>query len=193
MFMSEYVNDRKANEQNFHEVAVAAYNIDANNPEAVSAYSRSFNLKKDYQQRLKYAGLALDLNPSHAGSNFDYGLALCNEKNFAEAEQYIEKAIGLDPIGSRRYEGFFPMLYMAMQNSKQAMLWSNLICERNQHSRYDGFRAAICAHLGDLKLAKEYLEIFKSKRPEIFNLDDYKKISPSICEKYLIDGLEKIW
>ena len=193
MFMSEYVNDRKANEQNFHEVAFAAYNIDANNPEAVSAYSRSFNLKKDYQQRLKYAGLALELNPSHAGSNFDYGLALCNEKNFVEAEQYIEKAIGLDPIGSRRYEGFFPMLYMAMQNSKQAMLWSNLIYERNQHSRYDGFRAAICAHLGDLKLAKEFLEIFKSKRPEIFSLDDYKKISPSICEKYLIDGLEKIW
>ena len=107
-----------------------------------------------------------------------------------EAEQYIEKAIGLDPIGSRRYEGFFPMLYMAMQNSKQAMLWSNLIYERNQHSRYDGFRAAICAHLGDLKLAKEFLEIFKSKRPEICSLDDYKKISPSICEKYLIDGLE---
>tara|TARA_B000000565_G_scaffold163434_1_gene123621 strand:+ start:243 stop:1991 length:1749 start_codon:yes stop_codon:yes gene_type:complete len=193
MFTNEYSDQRESNEQKFHEVAFAAFNIDPNNPEAVSAYSRSFNLKKDYQQRLKYAEKALDLNPSHAGSNFDFGLALCNEKRFSEAESYIEKAIELDPIRSRVYEAFFPLLYMAMGNSKQAMFWSNIVYERNSHSRHDGFRAAISVHLGDLDGAKRFLDIYKKARPEIQNLDDYQKVTPAICEDYLLQGLEKIW
>ena len=193
MFMSEYSSDRQVNEQNFHEIALTAYNMDPKNPEAVSAYSRSFNLKKDYPQRVKYAKQALELNPSHAGSNFDYGLAICNEGKFSEAEQCIEKAIELDPMRSRSYEGFLPILYMAMGDSKKAMFWSNIIHERNPHSRHDGFRAAISVHLGDFSVAKDFLQSYKSARPEIKGLEDYKKVSPSICEKYLIDGLEKIW
>ena len=82
---------------------------------------------------------------------------------------------------------------MAMGNSKQAMFWSNIVYERNSHSRHDGFRAAISVHLGDLDGAKRFLDIYKKARPEIQNLDDYQKVTPAICEDYLLQGLEKIW
>ena len=65
LFISIHQHKRKENESLFHDLSFKAYSIDPNNPEAVAMYSRSFNLKKDYPQRLKYARQALDLNPSH--------------------------------------------------------------------------------------------------------------------------------
>ena len=193
IFSSEFGNERIENEKLFHEFANKAFAIDPNNPEAVSAFSRSFNLKKNYDQRMKYAKQALDLNPSHAGSNFDYGLALCNDANFSGAEAYIQKAIELDPLGRKKYEGFLGILYIAMQDSKQALIWINILYDRTQHSRYDGFRAAIYAHSGDTKTAKEYLEKFLTSRPEIRCIEDYMKVAPTICADYLETGLRKIW
>ena len=193
MFMSEYSHLRSNHEEKFHEFSFAAYNLDPNNPEAVSCYSRSFNLKKDFNQRIKFAKQALVLNPSHAGSNYDYGMALCNEKRFGDAEEYIERAIKLDPIRSRNYEGFLPILYMGANDSKKAMFWTNIIYERTSHSRHDGFRAAISVHLGDFQAANSFLQKFKLARPEIKTLDDYKKVAPLICEEYLLSALQKIW
>ena len=141
MFTNEYSDQRESNEQKFHEVAFAAFNIDPNNPEAVS---------------------------------------------------YIEKAIELDPIRSRVYEAFFPLLYMAMGNSKQAMFWSNIVYERNSHSRHDGFRAAISVHLGDLDGAKRFLDIYKKARPEIQNLDDYQKVSEQFINIEKLSGKYEI-
>ena len=82
MFMSGYSHLRSNQEEKFDEFSFAAHNLDPNNPEAVSCYSRSFNLRKDFNQRIKFAKQALDLNPSYAGCNYDYGIALCNEKRF---------------------------------------------------------------------------------------------------------------
>ncbi len=143
LYSSDYQDKRKELESQFHDLAFRAYFIDPNNPEAVSMYSRSFNIKKDYAQRLKYAKQALDLNPSHAGSNHDYGLALLNEKRFEEAEAHIEKAMKMNPIGRRSYEGLLPLVYMAMANSDKSLEWSNIMYYRGGHSRYHGFRAAI--------------------------------------------------
>ena len=193
LYSSGYQHKRKELELQFHELAFQAYSIDPNNPEAVSIYSRSFNVKKDYPQRLKYAKQALDLNPSHAGSNYDYGLALLNEKRFQETEAHIGRAMEMNPIGRRSYEGLLPIVYMAMANSDKSLEWCNIIYDRGSHSRYHGFRAAIFSHLGDIETAETYLKKFREQRPEITNLEEYKKVAPSICLDYLIEGLTPIW
>ena len=193
LFSHEYREERQANETLFHEFSAKAYSIDPNNPEAATAYSRSFNIKKNYTQRMRYAKKALDLNPSHAGSNYDYGLAICNDANFIDAEYHIQKAIDLDPMGRQSYEVFLPILYLAMRDSEKALEWCNNINDRNPHSRYDGFRAAIFAHLGDTEKAKTYLKRFKDQRPEITSIEDYKDVAPSIAMNYLTEGLNPIW
>ena len=193
LFISIHQHKRKENESLFHDLSFKAYSIDPNNPEAVAMYSRSFNLKKDYPQRLKYARQALDLNPSHDGSNNDYGWALCNEKRFEEAEYYLLKAMDMNPIGRRSYEGLMPFLYMAMADSNKSLEWCNTLYDRGSHSRYDGWRAAIYVHLGDFERARIFLTKFREERPEVKTIEDYKKVAPSICKDYLIDGLSQIW
>lgn len=193
LYISDNQNRRQENEKLFNDLSFKAYSLDPNNPEAVSMYSRSFNIKGNYPQRLKYAKQALDLNPSHAGSNNDYGWALCNEKRFEEAEFYIEKAMEMNPIGRRTYEGLLPFLYMAMANSNKSLEWCNILYDRGSHSRYNGWRAAICVHLGDVETGRTYLEKFRQQRPEVKTLEDYKKVAPTICMDYLIEGLTPIW
>jgi adenylate cyclase len=193
LFDNQYKKERVKNEALFHEFSSKAYSIDPNNPEAATAYSRSFNIKKDYPQRIKYAKQALELNPSHAGSNFDYGLAICNDENFTEAESHIQKAIELDPIRRQSYEGFFPILYLAMRNSEKALEWSNIMSDRSHHSRYDGFRAAIFVHMGDAETAKTFLKKFKDQRPEVTSMEDYNNVAPGIAMDYLKEGLAQIW
>jgi adenylate cyclase len=193
LYSSENQDQRQENEALFNDLAFQAYSLDPNNPDAVSIYSRSFNIKGNYLQRLKYAKQALDLNPSHAGSNNDFGWALCNEKRFEEAEFYIERAMEMNPIGRRTYEGLLPFLYMAMANSNKSLEWCNILYDRGSHSRYDGWRAAIYVHLGDIETAKIFLEKFRQQRSEVKTLEDYKKVAPTICMDYLIEGLTPIW
>ena len=193
LFMSVHQHQRIENELLFHDLSFKAYSIDPNNPEAVAMYSRSFNLKKDYPQRLKYARQALDLNPSHDGSNNDYGWALCNEKRFEEAEYYLLKAMDMNPIGRRSYEGLMPFLYMAMADSNKSLEWCNILYDRGSHSRYNGWRAAIYVHLEDFENARIFLKKFREERPEVKTIEDYKKVAPSICMDYLVDGLSPIW
>ena len=193
LFMSVHQHQRKDNELLFHNLSFKAYSIDPNNPEAVAMYSRSFNLKKDYPQRLKYARQALDLNPSHDGSNNDYGWALCNEKRFEEAEYYLLRAMEMNPIGRRGYEGLMPFLYMAMADSNKSLEWCNILYDRGSHSRYNGWRAAIYVHLGDFENARIFLKKFREELPEVKTIEDYKKVAPSICMDYLVDGLSPIW
>jgi len=193
LFMSVHQHQRKENELLFHNLSFKAYSIDPNNPEAVAMYSRSFNLKKDYPQRLKYARQALDLNPSHDGSNNDYGWALCNEKRFEEAEYYLLRAMEMNPIGRKGYEGLMPFLYMAMADSNKSLEWCNILYDRGSHSRYNGWRAAIYVHLEDFENARIFLKKFREERPEVKTIEDYKKVAPSICMDYLVDGLSPIW
>ena len=193
LFMSVHQHQRKDNELLFHNLSFKAYSIDPNNPEAVAMYSRSFNLKKDYPQRLKYARQALDLNPSHDGSNNDYGWALCNEKRFEEAEYYLLRAMEMNPIGRKGYEGLMPFLYMAMADSNKSLEWCNILYDRGSHSRYNGWRAAIYVHLEDFENARIFLKKFREERPEVKTIEDYKKVAPSICMDYLVDGLSPIW
>jgi hypothetical protein len=63
-------------------------------------------MKEGYDQRMKYAKEALELNPSHPSSNSQCGMAICNEMRFAEAEKFSLGSIELDPVQRKSYEGF---------------------------------------------------------------------------------------
>lgn len=188
-----FETQRKEMEAAFHQLSELAYRLDPKNPDAVSNYSNSFNMKGDYEQRIKYAKDALDLNPSQPRSNTQYGMAICNEGRFSEAEKFLLRAIELDPIQQSSYDGFFPFLYMAMNDSEQAMKWSNILYDRSQHSRYNGFRAAISVHLDKLEDAKIYLMKFKAERPEIKSIEDYAGVAPELIQEYLMEGIINIW
>ena len=47
------------------------------------------------------------LTPSHPRSNSQCGMAICNEGRFAEAEKFSLRAIKLDSVQRKSYEGFF--------------------------------------------------------------------------------------
>ena len=64
-------------------------------------------MKEGYHQRMTYAKEALELNPSHPRSNSQCGMAICNEGRFAEAEKFSLRAIKLDSVQRKSYEGFF--------------------------------------------------------------------------------------
>ena len=68
--------------------------------------------------------------------NFSYGQALTNFGRNEEALSYVNKAIELDPQSKRNYEGFFPLLYIALKDWENAITWLNTAHERSPHSRY---------------------------------------------------------
>ena len=191
IFSHEYRDDRKQNEKEFHSYSQKAYELDGSNPEALVMYSRSFNIKKDLTKRNEYAKKALEANPSHPDTNYDYGLSLCNDREFEEALLYVNKAIEMDPANKDRFEGFLPLLFMAMRDLENSLKWLLLMNERGAHSRYLGWLACTYAHLDEMEKAGEHLEKFLKERPEIKTLTDYRSVAPIIAEEFLIEGLRK--
>ena len=191
IFSHEYRDERKQNEKEFHNYSQKAYELDGSNPEALVMYSRSFNIKKDLTKRNEYAKKALEANPSHPDTNYDYGLSLCNDREFEEALVYVNKAIEMDPANKDRFEGFLPLLFMAMRDLENSLKWLLLMNERGAHSRYLGWLACTYAHLDEMEKAGEHLEKFLKERPEIKTLTDYRSVAPTIAEEFLIEGLKK--
>ena len=191
IFSHEYRDERKQNEKEFHSYSQKAYELDGSNPEALVMYSRSFNIKKDLTKRNEYAKKALEANPSHPDTNYDYGLSLCNDREFEEALVYVNKAIEMDPANKDRFEGFLPLLFMAMRDLENSLKWLLLMNERGAHSRYLGWLACTYAHLDEMEKAGEHLEKFLKERPEIKTLTNYRTVAPTIAEEFLIEGLRK--
>ena len=191
IFSHEFRDERKQNEKEFHSYSQKAYELDGSNPEALVMYSRSFNIKKDLTKRNEYAKKALEANPSHPDTNYDYGLSLCNDREFEEALVYVNKAIEMDPANKDRFEGFLPLLFMAMRDLENSLKWLLLMNERGAHSRYLGWLACTYAHLDEMEKAGEHLEKFLKERPEIKTLTDYRTVAPTIAEEFLIEGLRK--
>ena len=191
IFSHEYRVERKQNEKEFHNYSQKAYELDGSNPEALVMYSRSFNIKKDLTKRNEYAKKALEANPSHPDTNYDYGLSLCNDREFEEALVYVNKAIEMDPANKDRFEGFLPLLFMAMRDLENSLKWLLLMNERGAHSRYLGWLACTYAHLDEMEKAGEHLEKFLKERPEIKTLTNYRTVAPTIAEEFLIEGLRK--
>ena len=191
IFSHEYRDERKQNEKEFHNYSQKAYELDGSNPEALVMYSRSFNIKKDLTKRNEYAKKALEANPSHPDTNYDYGLSRCNDREFEEALVYVNKAIEMDPANKDRFEGFLPLLFMAMRDLENSLKWLLLMNERGAHSRYLGWLACTYAHLDEMEKAGEHLEKFLKERPEIKTLTNYRTVAPTIAEEFLIEGLRK--
>ena len=191
IFSHEYRDERKQNEKEFHNYSQKAYELDGSNPEALVMYSRSFNIKKDLTKRNEYAKKALEANPSHPDTNYDFGLSLCNDREFEEALVYVNKAIEMDPANKDRFEGFLPLLFMAMRDLENSLKWLLLMNERGAHSRYLGWLACTYAHLDEMEKAGEHLEKFLKERPEIKTLTNYRTVAPTIAEEFLIEGLRK--
>ena len=74
VFSNEYAHQRAENEALFTRWR-NGHMIWTNNPEAVIALSRSYNIRRDYEKRVELAERALELNPNHPACNHDYGLA----------------------------------------------------------------------------------------------------------------------
>ena len=191
IFSHEYRDERKQNEKEFHNYSQKAYELDGSNPEALVMYSRSFNIKKDLTKRNEYAKKALEANPSHPDTNYDYGLSLCNDREFEEALVYVNKAIEMDPANKDRFEGFLPLLFMAMRDLENSLKWLLLMNEQSAHSRYLGWLACTYAHRDEMEKAGEHLEKFLQERPEIKTLSDYRSVAPAIAEDFIIEGLRK--
>ena len=153
--------------------------------------SLSYSIKKDYEKRLELAEKALEINPNHPRTNFQYGQALSNFGRFEETLQHVNKAIELDPISRRNYEGFLVLLYIALNDWDNALNWCDVLNERDPHSRFLGWRAAILAMKGNIDEAKEYLLKFQDERPEVKTASDYEKVAPTIIKDVLLEGLKK--
>ena len=80
-----------------------------------------------------------------------------------------------------------------MNQSEQALKLLYTLYDRSQHSRYDGFRAAINVHLNNKDAAKADLKTYKAARPELKMLQDYEEVAASIIKDYFLAGLREIW
>ena len=83
------------------------------------------------------------------------------------------------------------LLYIALNDWDNALNWCDILHERDPHSRFLGWRAAILAMKGDPATAKEYLAKYQKERPEIKTASDYEKVAPTIIKDILLEGLVK--
>ena len=141
---------------------------------------------------MELAEKALEINPNHPRTNFHYGQALSNFGRFEETLEYVNKAIELDPLSKRNYEGFFVLLYIALKDWENALYWCDTLFERDPHSRFIGWKAAILGSMGKIADGKEYLAKYKEERPEIQSLSDYEKVAPLIIKDVLLQGLKAV-
>ena len=82
---------------------------------------------------------------------------------------------------------------MAMNQLEQALKLLYTLYDRSQHTRYDGFRAAIKVHLNNKDAAKADLKTYKAARPELKMRQDYEEVAPAIIKEYLRAELKEIW
>lgn len=185
-------SERTKNEEKYHRYCQKAYDLDNNNPEAVVALSRSFNLKRDYEKRLQLAEKALQINPHHSGALFDYALAITSFGRFEEAMECIERSIELNPVEKKNTDYIVVMTRIGLNQFDKAI---DLIDEMLRDGRGGvgqiGFKAACLAHKGHLDEAKVFLKQYLDKRPQVKNLEDYEKLVPTIVKDILMDGMRR--
>ena len=184
-------SERVENEDKYHRYCQKAYDLDNNNPEAVVALSRSYNLRRDYEKRLELAEKALELNPHHSGALFDYALAITSFGRFEEALEYIERSIELNPVEKKGTDYMMVMTRIGLKQFERAI---ELIDEMAKDDRGGigqiGFKVACLAHKGDVDKAKDLLKTYLDQRPQVKNLEDYEKVVPTILKEILMNGMK---
>jgi adenylate cyclase len=183
-------SDRESNEAEVHEKARRAFELDPKNPEALSNLSFSYNIKRDFDQRLEMMKKALDINPSHAEVNHQYGRSLISFKEFEKAKEYILRAAELNP--SQSYNGSLTYCHIGLRAYETAVESCNISLERYpSHVQSYGFKAAMLGHLDRLEEAQDCLIKYQEIRPFIKTLADYEKVAPTALKEVLLEGMAK--
>lgn len=182
--------ERETKEEEFHKYALKSYQLDPENPEALIALSRSYNLNKDFKNRIEFMKKALDINPNHADANYEYGLSLTTNKKFGEAKNYVLKGLELNPYQQRYYP---PILCcVGLEEFEEAIEFCNKSIEVDpDFTGAYGWKASMLGHLERLDEAKEVLEKYIELRSEIKTLTDYEKVAPTVIKEILLEGLKK--
>ena len=184
-------SERVENEDKYHRYCQKAYDLDNNNPEAVVALSRSYNLRRDYEKRLELAEKALELNPHHSGALFDYALAITSFGRFEEALECIERSIELNPVEKKGTDYMMVMTRIGLKQFERAI---ELIDEMAKDGRGGigqiGFEVACMAHKGDVDKARDLLKTYLDQRPQVKSLEDYEKVVPTILKEILMNGMK---
>ena len=167
-----------------------AYQLDPENPEALIVLSQSYNIKKDFKNRLEFMKKALDINPNHAEANYEYGLSLTTNRDFEEAKKYVLKGLELNPYQQRYYPPILCCVGLLEYEDAINFCNKSIEVDPNFTGSY-GWKASMLAHLGRMDEAKEILQIYMDLRPEIKSLSDYEKVAPTVIKEVLIDGLRK--
>ena len=182
---------RADNEAKLHKFAKIAYELDGENPDAVIVYSRSFNIKKDYDKRIELAKKAIELNPNHAGANFDYGLAITNLGDFEGALASITKAMELNPMQQRNFKNFLPLVYIGLKDFESAIKCYDESEENGPlQTGVKSMKAAVLGHLGRIDEGKVVLAEYLEVRTAVKTLKDYENFAPTIIKSILLEGLE---
>ena len=182
--------DRINKEEEFHKNALKSFQLDSENPEALIALSRSYNLKQDFENRIEYMKLALKINPNHSDANYEYGLSLTTYKEFEKAKQYALIGLQLNPKQQR----YFPIILccVGFNEFEEALKFCNKSIEVDpKFTGAYGWKSSMLGHLDRLNEAKAILSEYLKLRPEIKNINDYEKVAPTVIKEILIEGLIK--
>ena len=182
--------DRINKEEEFHKNALKSFQLDSENPEALIALSRSYNLKKDFENRIEYMKLALKINPNHSDANYEYGLSLTTYKEFEKAKQYALIGLQLNPKQQR----YYPIILccVGLNEFEEALKYCNKSIEVDpKFTGAIGWKSSMLGHLDRLDEAKEILSDYLKLRPEIKNINDYEKVAPTVIKEILMEGLIK--
>ena len=88
IFIPQLASERSDNERRFFEHCEKGYNLDPNNPDAISLKGVSFYLKQDPERMVEFIKKALESNPNHPRSLEMYSIQLQREGE-AESETII--------------------------------------------------------------------------------------------------------
>ena len=181
---------KEQKQEEFHKYSLKAYQLDPENPEVLIVLSQSYNIKKDFKNRLEFMKKALDINPNHAEANYEYGLSLTTNRDFEEAKKYVLKGLELNPYQQRYYPPILCCVGFLEYEDAINFCNKSIEVDPNFTGAY-GWKASMLAHLGRMDEAKEILQIYLDLRPEIKSLSDYEKVAPTVIKEVLIDGLRK--
>jgi adenylate cyclase len=182
--------ERNNKEEEFHKNALKSFQLDSENPEALIALSRSYNLKKDFENRIEYMKQALNINPNHADANYEYGLSLTTYKEFEKAKYYALIGLQLNPKQQR----YYPIILCCVGSNEfeEALKYCNKSIEVDpKFTGAIGWKSSMLGHLDRLDEAKEILSDYLKLRPEIKNINDYEKVAPTVIKDILMEGLIK--
>ena len=170
-----------------------AVDLDPNNPDAVIMQGFKYYMMQDPNRFEEVIQKALSLNPNHPRTLMMYSLKLQREGNFDKAIEHIKLGMEIDPAARGDWENWLMFSYIAKGDYKSAMNSLNWCMDYMLHNRHYGFKAAILALSGSIDESKEWLSKYLDARPEIKNLDDYKKVVPDMndyLKNNLIEGMK---